>query len=124
MAGRVPLTDKQIVAGILLRKEKGMSIPQISKRVGGTPKGWEYHFRKNAIWKLGRPPTRLPKVSEHDEVIWRLRHKEEWSIGRIGVHIGKPEGYVAQRLQFIAIREAAIDALAEAREYGEMEQAA
>lgn len=124
MAGKVPLTDKQIVAGILLREEKGMSIPQIIKQVGGSQRAWEHHFRRNCIWKLGQPPKNLPREAEHDVVIRRLRHEENWSIHRIGVHIGKADGYVAHRIMFITVRDAAIEALAEAREYGEMEQAA
>jgi len=95
--------------GARLREEEGLSVPQIVALLGYGRKSWEHQLRKGAVFKGGRPPARLPRVSEHDHTIERLRID---GLGgeRIGRAIGKCSGYVAQRLTFIAYRQAVIDA--------------
>ena len=109
---RGTLNDDTFEEGVRLREEEGLSIAKIMARLGGTRGWWEIRMRNAAVFKRGRPPKRLPRLSEHDHTIERMRLAGEnpYAIGRA---IGKPPGYVNHRLRFMALRQAAIDAYEE-----------
>lgn len=112
MTDRVTMTDATFEEGVRLREEEGLSIAKIMQRLGGSRGWWELRMRDAGVFKRGRPPKRLPRLSEHDHTIERLRLAGEnpYAIGRA---IGKPPGYVNHRLRFMALRQAAIDAYEE-----------
>lgn len=112
MTDRIIMTDEIFEEGVRLREEEGLSIAKIMQRLGGSRGMWDLRMRDAAVFKRGRPPKRLPRLSEHDHTIERLRLAGEnpYAIGRA---IGKPPGYVNHRLRFMALRQAAIDAYEE-----------
>jgi len=103
------LDDETFEEGVRLREDQGLSIAKIMARLGGSRGWWEIRMRDAAVFKRGRPPKRLPRLSEHDHTIEQLRLAGEnpYAIGRA---IGKPPGYVNHRLRFMALRQAAIEA--------------